>query len=160
MLAAQWMHFHLPGAVLHCIGGTNNTDTTPLGIGSTGLRLAALTNVGLPYLKANVCAATTHLQEIHFGPLSNLRFLSALHYAFEGMAQIELGGRLFACPAAGLDSQSAAFLTQLLPGAASLLNLSRLQQLASSQQGCTVDSSAVAGAQRTAGLCPFAKLGW
>jgi hypothetical protein len=62
------------------------------------------------------------------------------------MAQIELGGRLFACPAAGLDSQSAAFLTQLLPGAASLLTPSRLQQLASPQQGCTVDSSAVAGA--------------
>jgi hypothetical protein len=117
-----------------------------------------MTTVGLPYLNANVCAATTHLQEIRFGPLSNLRFLSALHYAFEGMAQIELGGRLFACPAAGLDSQSAAFLTQLLPGAASLLTPSRLQQLVSSQQGCTVDSSAVAGAHCTAVLCHLAEL--
>jgi hypothetical protein len=93
-----------------------------------------------------LCCCTTRLQEIRFGALANLRFLSALHYAFEGMAQIELGGRLFACPAAGLDSQSAAFLTQLLPGATSLLTPSRLQQLVSSQQGCTVDSSAVAGA--------------
>lgn len=64
--------------------------------------------------------------------------------------QIELGGRRFACPAAGLDSQSAAFLTQLLPGAASLLSPSRLQQAVGAQQGCAVDSSAVAGEARHA----------
>jgi hypothetical protein len=93
------------------------------------------------------------LQEIRFAPLSNLRFLSALHYAFEGMAQIELGGRRFACPTEGLDSQSAAFLTQLLPGAATLLSPSRLQQLVSGQQGCAVDSSAVAGERGCASCC-------
>ncbi|WIA10023.1 hypothetical protein OEZ85_010235 [Tetradesmus obliquus] len=102
-----------------------------LGIGWTTFNLV-LSGFFIPY------------KEIRFAPLANLRFLSALHYAFEGMVQIELGGRRFACPAAGLDSQSAAFLTQLLPGAASLLSPSRLQQAVGAQQGCAVDSSAVA----------------
>lgn len=96
------------------------------------------------------CTVVACLQEIRFSVLSNLRYVSALHYAFEGFLQVELGGRLFSCPSNGIDSQTAAFLTQLLPGAASVITPDRLQQAAAAQQACTVDSSAVVGGSRHA----------
>lgn len=87
------------------------------------------------------------LQEIRFSALSNLRYLSALHYAFEGLLGVEFGGRTFPCPSAGLDAVSAGFFTQLLPGAANLVTPAMLQGLTNGSEaaaGCVVNSDAVA----------------
>lgn len=83
---------------------------------------------------------------MHFAALSNLRYLSALYYAFEGLIGVEFSGRKFPCPPTGLDSVSADFFTQLLPGAANLATPAMLQRLTTGTEAatCVVDSDAVA----------------
>lgn len=87
------------------------------------------------------------LQEMRLTPLANLRYLSAMQYALEGLLQVELGGRLLPCPPADqMSLQGAAFLRQLLPTGAQLLALSPLQHVLTDNAGaksCVMDGTAV-----------------
>lgn len=127
-------------------GGVHAEDThawLPVRVGVSRMHAPSNTQVMSGYF--------IRVAEVKFAALANLRVLSALQYAFEGLAQLELGGRAFPCPPAGGDSAAtAAFLAQLLPQPAGQLPPALLQQLVaaggSSRRGggaCTVDSSAL-----------------
>ena len=57
--------------------------------------------------------------DLRFRWLSQLRWASALYYAFEGLARVEFGGARFDC-SAGIDASSVTFLKQLLPNSKAL----------------------------------------
>eukprot|EP00775_Hariotina_reticulata_P006450 gene6450-6679_t len=86
-------------------------------------------------------------KEMRLQLLANLRFLSAMQYALEGLLQVELGGRLLPCPPADqMSSQGAAFLRQLLPAGAQLLAPGPLQHVLTDTAGaksCVMDGTAV-----------------
>ena len=76
--------------------------------------------------------------------LTNLRWLSAVYYAFEGMAVLEFSGVAHTC-GGGLDAEGLAFLRELMPNTRAL-GLKVVQAgLASPGRGCIADASAVLG---------------
>ena len=74
--------------------------------------------------------------------LTQLKWLSAVYYAYEGMAVIEFGGVKVTC-GGGLDPSGYAFLRELLPNT-KLLSLKIVQSgLAAPGDNCVADASAV-----------------
>jgi hypothetical protein len=81
-------------------------------------------------------------KEVTLKWLTHLKWLSAVYYAFEGMAIVEFAGVRLPC-GGGLDPSGIAFLRQLLPNTR-LLGLSSVQRgLARPGPDCVADAGAV-----------------
>jgi hypothetical protein len=81
-------------------------------------------------------------KEVSLTWLTHLKWLSAVYYAYEGMAVVEFGGVKLTC-AGGLDPAGVKFLRQLLPKT-KLLGLKAVQNgLANPGPDCVADASAV-----------------
>jgi len=80
--------------------------------------------------------------DLRFKWLSNLRYLSALYYSFEGLAHIEFGDARFDC-SAGVDPAGVTFLKQLMPNSR-VLNLSAVTNaLTHPGPDCVADTNAL-----------------
>lgn len=82
--------------------------------------------------------------EIEFQWLTILRWLSALYYAFEGLAVTEFGGLTFRCDA-GLDKSDITFLRTLLPHSRFLNMPAVVNGLQNPGADCVADANAVLG---------------
>jgi len=81
-------------------------------------------------------------KEVSLSWLTNLKWLSAMYYAFEGMAVVQFDGVKLTC-SGGLDPAGLKFLKELLPNTR-LLNLKVVQNgMANPGPDCVADASAV-----------------
>jgi hypothetical protein len=74
--------------------------------------------------------------------LSQLRWLSAMGYSFDGLAQLELRGALYDC-SGGLPESVISLLPGLLPNTTLVTSPLVTGQLAQPGEGCVADTSAV-----------------
>ncbi|KIY92062.1 hypothetical protein MNEG_15902 [Monoraphidium neglectum] len=81
-------------------------------------------------------------REVTLGWLTNLRFVSAVYFAYEGIATVEFAGVRMAC-SAGVDANGIAFLKELLPNSR-LLDMHAVQAaLAAPGPDCVTEAGAV-----------------
>jgi hypothetical protein len=78
-------------------------------------------------------------------PFSQLRYLSAMGYAFEGLTRAELSGRTYNC-SSGMDPSRLTLIERLIPAAKGALDMPVVQQaLRNPGENCELHADAVLG---------------
>jgi len=80
--------------------------------------------------------------DVAFGWLTQLRYLSALYYAFEGVAIVQFKDQTLSC-SAGLDQGTLSLLRNMLPNTAVLRNQAVISNLTRPDPRCIVDTNAI-----------------
>jgi len=80
--------------------------------------------------------------DVAFTWLTQLRYLSALYYAFEGVALVQFRDQTLSC-AGGLDQGTLSLLRNMLPNTAVLRNQAVINNLTRADPRCIVDTNAI-----------------
>jgi ABC-type multidrug transport system ATPase subunit len=80
--------------------------------------------------------------DVAFGWLTQLRYVSALYYAFEGVAIVQFKDQTLSCQG-GLDQGTLSLLRDMLPNTAVLRNTAVMNTLTRPDPRCVVDTNAI-----------------
>lgn len=103
--------------------------------------LAFMLSIGWTAVNLVMSSFYLTFEEMSFGWISQLRYVSALYYAFEGLTTIEFKGRLFSCVNTVTAAQTA-LLPELLPNTPGVKS-GLLATILNSDGKCVVNGNAV-----------------